>query len=64
MTHHEAFEKHAHGSGGPCRVCSSHAPDGEDHAAIGICKHCWYKILIVVLIVMIAVSYVVWFGIL
>ena len=30
----------------------------------GICHHCVYKILIIVFIVMIAISYVAWFGVL
>ena len=66
MTHHEAFEHHEHpgqtGSSKTCRVCSSaHSPE-QSH--MGICNNCGYKILIVLFIVMIAVSYVAWFGIL
>jgi hypothetical protein len=64
MTPHNEIVKEHRQHGGPCRVCSGHAPDGEDHPAAGICTPCWYKILILVLIVMIAISYVVWFGIL
>ncbi len=63
MTHHEAFEKHDHAGGKQCRVCCAHAPESAAHTA-GICTPCWYKILIVVFIVMIAISYVVWFGVL
>ena len=62
MTHHEASGKSGGASGGPCRVCSHAAPDGEEHAA-GICRSCWYKILVVILIVMIAASYAAWFGV-
>lgn len=63
MTHHDASGRRGDAPGGSCRVCSHAAPDGEEHAA-GICRPCWYKILTVVLIVMIAASYVVWFGVL
>jgi len=61
--HHEAFEKHDHAGSKPCRVCSGAAPEGADHTA-GVCTHCWYKILIVILIIMISISYVAWFGLL
>lgn len=61
--HHEAFEKHDHAGGKPCRVCSGASPEGQEHGA-GVCTSCWYKILILILIVMIASSYVVWFGLL
>jgi hypothetical protein len=62
--HHEAFEKHNHAGGTPCRVCSGAAPEGREHGPVGVCTSCWYKILILILIVMIASSYVVWFGLL
>lgn len=64
MTHHEAFEKHQHTAGMTCRICSRAPQEGKDHPAIGICTPCWYKIFIVILIVMIAISYVAWFGVL
>lgn len=64
MTHHDAFEKHDHTRGTPCRVCSGTADEGKAVAALGVCRPCWYKILIVVLIVMIALTYVVFFGVL
>jgi hypothetical protein len=64
MSHHETFEHHEHhGSFPPCRVCSSPVDPGKKASAYGICHHCVYKILIVVLITMIAISYIVWFGI-
>jgi|GEM_PF-875292 hypothetical protein len=48
----------------PCKVCSS--PHSHEHQAshLGICHSCWYKILIIIFIIMIAISYVAWFGIL
>ncbi len=65
MSHHEGFEHHEHpatASGAPCRFCSS--PVSEHPAArLGFCHNCMYKILIVVLIVMVAISYTAWFGI-
>ena len=64
MTHHEAFEKHQHEHEKPCRICSGVAAEGMSHPAAGICTPCWYKILIIVLIVMISISYVAWFGLL
>ncbi len=65
MSHHEAFEHHEHHGTSPlCRVCSSsHDPD-HPVSRYGICHHCVYKILIVVFVVMIAISYVAWFGVL
>jgi len=64
MSHHESSGYHEHHDSSPCRVCSS--PVDPDHKATmsGICHHCVYKILILVLIVMIAISYVAWFGVL
>jgi hypothetical protein len=32
-------------------------------AGFGICHNCVYKILVIVFIVMIAVSYIAWFGV-
>jgi hypothetical protein len=68
MTHHEAFERHDHpehkeGSK-TCRVCSS-AYSHEHHPSFfGLCQNCVYKILIILFIIMIATSYVAWFGVL
>jgi hypothetical protein len=46
----------------PCRVCGKDDPGVEQKA--GICHGCLFKIGISVLIIMIIVSYVVWFGLL
>ncbi len=63
MSQHEAFEHHEHHGSAPCRICSS-SVDPEHKATVsGICHHCVYKILILVLIVMVAISYAAWFGI-
>ena len=63
MTHHDASGTRDDAEGVPCRVCSCSGQDSPGHAA-GICKPCWYKNLIVILIAMIAISCVVWFGVL
>jgi len=64
MTRHEASGQHEHHeSSKTCRVCSS--PYVQEHpSGFGICEKCGYKILIVLLIVMVAVSYIAWFGVL
>ena len=64
MSHDEAFEHHEPPSTSPlCRVCTSaHDPD-HPMAGFGICHNCVYKILVLVFIVMIAVSYIAWFGV-
>ncbi len=62
--HHEAFENHDHKEGKSCRLCSTSAPDDKEHGPLGVCTPCWYKILIVIFIIMISISYVVWFGLL
>ncbi len=62
MTHHQQFEHPDH-AGHTCKLCSS-SHDPEHKASVGgICHHCMYKILIVVLIIMISISYVAWFGV-
>jgi hypothetical protein len=63
MSHHEAFEHHEH-HGAPCKVCSSSFDPEHKASQFGICHHCVYKILIVVFIVMISISYIAWFGVL
>ncbi len=63
MTHHEAFEHHDHHDPKTCRFCSSAYSHQEHPSAFGICEKCAYKVLIVLFIVMIAVSYVAWFGV-
>jgi DNA-directed RNA polymerase subunit RPC12/RpoP len=65
MTHHESFEQHEHHEpSGTCRVCSSPYVQEHNPSRFGICEKCGYKILIVLLIVMVAVSYIAWFGVL
>lgn len=65
MSHHEASGHHEHhDSSAPCRVCTSSVDPDNKVSQFGICHHCMYKILILVLIVMISISYVAWFGVL
>ncbi|MGA2121367.1 MAG: hypothetical protein ABSG49_04910 [Methanoregula sp.] len=65
MTPHEAFEQHEqHESSKTCRVCSSPYSHEDSSSRFGICEKCGYKILILLVIVMVAVSYIAWFGIL
>jgi len=65
MSHHDTAAHHGNGSSSPvCRVCeSAHDPD-HPASRFGICHHCMYKILIVFFVVMIAISYIAWFGVL
>jgi hypothetical protein len=46
-----------------CRICSS--AHGEDHnsSLLGICERCVFKILVVLVIVLVVVSYVMWFSV-
>jgi hypothetical protein len=66
MSDHEAFEKHdlTGPAGQTCRVCTSPYQHEHNPSALGICERCGYKILIVLVIVMIVISYVAWFGLL
>ena len=68
MTHHEAFEHHdhpkPHEESKTCRICSSSYSHEQNPSRFNICNKCGYKILILLFIVMIAVSYVAWFGVL
>jgi hypothetical protein len=68
MTHHPAFEHHEHpeprGESKTCRVCSATYDHTHNPSRLGICERCGYKILIVLFILMIIVSYVAWFGVL
>jgi hypothetical protein len=63
MSEHEAFEKHdLTGPDNTCRVCTSSYSHTTHPSLFGICKRCVFKILIVLVIVMIVISYVAWFG--
>ena len=55
---------HPHEGPKTCKVCSSPHSDEHRSSHLGVCHTCWYKILIVIFIIMIALSYVAWFGIL
>ena len=65
MSHSEASGYHEHpASTAPCRICTSSIDPEHKATRFGICHHCIYKLLIAVFIVMIAISYIVWFGVL
>ena len=59
-SHHAEPDTKSH----PCRVCgtTSHASGNQGNGRI--CRGCWYKIGIILLIVMVIASYVVWIGLL
>jgi len=64
MTHHEHVENHDHHESlKTCRVCTSAYCHDCDPSFLGICEKCGYKILIILFIVMITISYVAWFGV-
>jgi hypothetical protein len=68
MSHNEAFEHHDHPEhheeSKTCRVCSSSYSHEHNPSCLGICEKCGYKILIVLVVVMVAISYIAWFGVL
>jgi hypothetical protein len=65
MSHHESFEKHDHAEGSKtCKVCTSSYQHEHNPSVFGICERCGYKVLILLFIVMIATSYIAWFGVL
>ena len=64
MTHAEHGEKHDRPeSSKTCRVCTSGYDQDRQPSVFGICEKCGYKILIMLFIVMIAISYIAWFGV-
>ncbi len=65
MTHHEASGQHEHHESSKiCHVCSSSYSHEHNPSRFGICEKCGYKILILLVIVMVSVSYIAWFGVL
>jgi hypothetical protein len=52
-----------HGSSKTCRICTSAYSPADHPSWFGICEHCAYKVLIVIVVVMVAVSYIAWFGV-
>ncbi len=46
-----------------CRICSSNYSREHHLSWFGICEGCAYKVLIVIVVVMVAISYVAWFGV-
>lgn len=64
MAEHSAGTHHEHTRRYPCRICSSQVDPDHRATVGGVCHHCVYKALIIVLVVMVAISYVAWFGVL
>jgi DNA-directed RNA polymerase subunit RPC12/RpoP len=63
MSHHEPAEQHEHtGTSHFCKVCTSTFNPGHKASLMGLCPHCVYKILIVVVVCMVVVSYIAWFA--
>ena len=61
MMHHES---HSHVEGSKtCKLCTSAYSHEKNPSHFGICEKCAYKVLIVLFIVMISVSYIAWFGV-
>lgn len=46
-----------------CRLCSDACCD-ECTMRLGLCSRCWYKALVVVVVVMVIVSYTAWYALL
>jgi hypothetical protein len=64
MTRREHAEKNDHHEVSKvCKVCSSTADHESRFSFFGVCDRCGYKILIILFIVSIVISYTVWFGI-
>jgi hypothetical protein len=49
---------------GTCRVCQNNYCENCRGSRFGVCNRCGFKIMIIVLIAMVVLSYTVWFGIL
>jgi hypothetical protein len=64
MVHSENGDLHNNPEpSGTCRLCSSATPEQGNFPHFGICDKCGYKVLIVLVVVMVIVSYTTWFGI-
>jgi hypothetical protein len=46
-----------------CRICSSTPSEQRNFPHFGICDKCGYKILIMLMVVLVVVSYMMWFGV-
>jgi len=65
MTHNESHihAEHSHEGSKTCRLCTSAYSHEKNPSHFGICEKCAYKVLILLVIVMISVSYIAWFGV-
>ena len=46
-----------------CRVCKSEYCHDCHPSSLGICEKCAYKVLIGLVVIMVIVSYIAWFGV-
>lgn len=60
---HTANAEHVESSK-TCRLCTSSYSHEHHPSWLGICEKCAYKVLIGLVVVMVAVSYIAWFGVL
>ncbi len=49
-------------AGHQCRVCNSHCCGECIHEGTGICHGCLYKGVVILVVIMVIISYTVWFG--
>lgn len=49
---------------GTCAVCRNSYCESCRGSRFGVCNRCGFKIMIILLIIMVVLSYTVWFGIL
>ena len=59
-SHHTGLDTHTHS----CRVCGTASNASASQGNVRVCRGCWYRIGIVLLIVMVIISYVAWIGLL
>jgi hypothetical protein len=62
MTCCDKHSGHSHTT--TCKICKSEFCHDCHPSVLGICDKCGYKILIVLVIVMVVMSYIAWFGVL
>ena len=62
MTCCDNHPEHEHSK--TCRVCKSEYCHDCHPSSLGICEKCAYKVLIVLVVIMVIISYTIWFGIL
>ncbi|MFZ1897969.1 hypothetical protein [Methanoregula sp.] len=61
MTCCDIHPEHTHQK--TCRVCRSEYCHECHPSRLGICEKCGYKVLIGIVVIMVIVSYIAWFGV-